>query len=302
MIFNTTGHIDKDFHVTGMSWSPSYLLNDDIPLLFEAGFYAMGPLYAKDITSILGYRSPKYLFLTHVHYDHCGAAPYFKKIFPELTICASKRASEILQRPNAIELMIALSRNFTRIADTLPGIDHDSILRSDFEPFKIDVVFDKEEVFAVHPGLSVQILFTPGHTRDMLSYYVPERKILIATESAGCRSQTGRIISEFLVDFDAYIRSLQRLSKLDIDIFCQGHHFVYTGSDVKEFFDASMKSALAFRDHVFELLKNKGNSIERVLEMIRREEYDPNPGPKQPEKAYLLNLKTRIAHLAGKVR
>jgi 2-aminobenzoylacetyl-CoA thioesterase len=38
----------------------------------------------------------------------------------------------------------------------------------------------------VQENLSVQVLSTPGHTRDMLRYYVPERRILFATKAAGC--------------------------------------------------------------------------------------------------------------------
>ncbi len=302
MIFDTTGPVDRDFYVTGFAWSPAYLLSGATPVLFEAGFYCMGPLYTRDIRKVLGNRDPSYLFLTHVHYDHCGAAAYFKKTFPGLRICASRRASEILSRPNAISLMTSLSRNFTRLAAALPEIDESATLHSDFEPFSIDIVFDDEEVFPIDPSLSVRVMITPGHTRDMLSYYIPERKILIATESAGCRSQTGQIISEFLVDFDAYIISLKRLAALDVDIFCQGHHFVYTGTDVKEFFDASLEAAFTFRGRVIELLAQEKDSVEKVIERIKKEEYDPNPGPKQPEKAYLLNLKTRVAHLAGKKR
>ncbi len=300
MIVSSTGHVDRDFHVTGFAWSPAYLLNGVTPVLFEAGFYSMGPLYERDIRKVTGARDPSFLFLTHVHYDHCGAAAYFKRVFPGITICASRRASEILRRPNAIELMTSLSRNFTRLAEALPDIDGDTILHSPFEPFAIDHVFENEGTFDVDPSLQVQVLFTPGHTRDMLSYYIPERKILIATESAGCRSQTGRIVSEFLVDFDAYIASLRRLADLDTDIFCQGHHFVYTGSDVGAFFDSSLQAAFAFRRRVMELLEMENDSVERVVERIKQEEYDPNPGPKQPERAYLLNLKTRVAHLAGK--
>ncbi|HOC46480.1 MAG TPA: MBL fold metallo-hydrolase [Syntrophorhabdaceae bacterium] len=300
MIVSTTGHVDRDFHVTGFAWSPAYLLNGATPVLFEAGFYSIGPLYARDIRRVIGARDPSHLFLTHVHYDHCGAAAYFKKVFPGITICASKRAGEILRRPNAIKLMTSLSRNFTCLAEASPDIDGDAILHSSFEPFTIDHTFEDEGVFAVDPSLHVEVLFTPGHTRDMLSYYVPDRGILIATESAGCRSQTGRIVSEFLVDFDAYIRSLKRLAALDPDIFCQGHHFVYTGSDVRDFFDMSLEAAFSFRRRVMELLEMEEESVERVVERIKQEEYDVNPGPKQPEKAYLLNLRTRVAHLAGK--
>lgn len=300
MILSTTGHVDRDFHVTGFAWSPSYLLNGITPVLFEAGFYSMGPLYARDIRKVTGRKDPSYLFLTHVHYDHCGAASYLKKVFPGIRICASRRANEILSRPNAIDLMTSLSQNFTHLAKASPDIDSNAILHSSFEPFTVDRIFDREETFTVDPSLNVQVLITPGHTRDMLSYYIPEHKILVATESAGCRNQTGRIVSEFLVDFDAYIHSLRRLAALDVDIFCQGHHFVYTGSDVGEFFDSSLEAAFTFRRRVMELLAMEEEDIDRVVEHIKQEEYDPNPGPKQPEKAYLLNLKTRVAHLAGK--
>ncbi len=299
MIFKGTGHIAGDFHVTGFPWSPSYLLDCSTPVLFEAGFYCMGPLYEKDIRAVLGNRQPRFLFLTHVHYDHCGGAAYLKKVFPGMKICASKRAKEILARPNAVRLMTDLSREDGALIASTPGVDESSLLYSPFEAFDIDIAFDSEEVFTIDSSLSIQIMVTPGHTRDMLSYYIPSHRILVATESAGCRGQTGQIVSEFLVDFDAYIDSLKRLASLDVDIFCQGHHFVYTGTDVKDFFNSSLDAAYIFRDRVMELLSMEGNCIETVVRRIKEEEYDPNPGPKQPEGAYLLNLKTRVAHLAG---
>ncbi len=300
MIINCTGHIANDFYVTGFPWSPAYMLDCSTPVLFEAGFYCMGPLYERDIKGILGDRQPGFLFLTHVHYDHCGATAYLKKVFPGMKICASKRAKEILSRPNAVGLMTSLSRDAVSLVASIPGIDAGALLRSPFEAFDIDIAFDDEEIFTVDPSLIIQVMFTPGHTRDMLSYYIPGRRILIATESAGCRGQTGQIVSEFLVDFDAYIASLKRLASLDVDIFCQGHHFVYTGTDVKDFFDASLMAALNFKNRVLELLAMENNCVETVVRLIKKEEYDTNPGPKQPEGAYLLNLKTRVAHLAGK--
>ena len=301
MIFKGTGHISGGFHVTGFPWSPSYLLDCSTPMLFEAGFYCMGPLYERDIRQVLGKRQPGFLFLTHVHYDHCGASAYLKKVFPGIKVCASKRAKEILARPNAVKLMTDLSRDAVALVASTPGVDESGLLYSPFEAFDIDIVFEDEQTFMADPALSIQIMVTPGHTRDMLSYYIPSRKILVATESAGCRGQTGQIVSEFLVDFDAYITSLKRLASLDVEIFCQGHHFVYTGADVKDFFDASLKAAQCFRGRVLELLSIENNRVDEVVRRIKEEEYDPNPGPKQPEGAYLLNLKTRVAHLAGKI-
>ncbi len=244
---------------------------------------------------------PEFLFLTHVHYDHCGSASYFKKIFPNLKICASQRAHEIIQRENAVSLMSSLSQYVIPLIAKLPEIQKEELITGPFQPFDIDIVFNEEQMINIDDGLSVRVFTTPGHTRDMLSYYIPEKKILIATESAGCLGRNGHIVSEFLVDYDAYIKTLKRFSSLDVEIFCQGHHFVFTGKDVQAFFADSLRAAESFKKHVDELLSREGGTIDTVVNIIKTEEYDTNQGIKQPERAYLLNLKTQVAHLATKL-
>ena len=300
MIFDTTGLVAHNLFVTGFAWSPSYLVATKTPILFEAGFSCMGRLYERDIKKALSLQNPSYLFLTHVHYDHCGAASYLKKIFPGLKICASQRAYEIIHRENALDLMSSLSQYVIPLIAARPGIDKDALITESFQGFDIDMILNDEEIIQIDPGLSVQVFMTPGHTRDMLSYYLPEQKILFATESAGCLAQNGRIVNEFLVDYDAYISSLKRFSELDVEAFCQGHHYVFTGENVKNFFASSREAAETFKVHVEELLLREAGSIEKVVELIKMEEYDSNPKLKQPERAYLLNLKTQISHLAAR--
>ena len=299
MIINKTGRATDSLYITGFTWSPAYLVIVKTAVLFEAGFSCMGKLYERDIKKILPNQDPEFLFLTHVHYDHCGAASYLKKRFPNLKICASQRAREIIQRTNALGLMSSLSQYAMPLIAKLPEINKEELLTEPFQPFDIDIVFHEEQVININDELSVQVFITPGHTRDMLSYYIPERKILIATESAGCLGRNNRIVSEFLVDYDAYIKTLKRFSTLDIETFCQGHHFVFTGDDVQSFFANSLHTAESFKKHVDELLDREKGSIDRVVGTIKAEEYDTNQGVKQPERAYLLNLKTQITHLAA---
>ena len=75
-------------------------------------------------------------------------------------------------------------------------------------------------------GTTVHVLATPGHTRDMLSYYIPERRMLIGTEAVGAEDMAGRVIIAPLSDYDAYLSSMERLSLLDVDVLCQGHRLV----------------------------------------------------------------------------
>jgi 2-aminobenzoylacetyl-CoA thioesterase len=301
LIISKTGLAADNLYINGFTWSPTYLVTAKTTVLFEAGFSCMGKLYEKDIRKVLGNQNPEFLFLTHVHYDHCGSASYFKKIFPNLKICASQRAHEIIQRKNAVGLMSSLSQYVIPLIAKLPEIQKEELLMGPFEPFDVDIVFNEECVINIDDELSIRVLATPGHTRDMLSYYIPEKKMLIATESAGCLGRNGRIVSEFLVDYNAYIKTLERFSALDVETFCPGHHFVFTGDDVQGFFAKSFQTAESFKKHVDELLYREGGSIDKVIDTIKTEEYDTNPGIKQPERAYLLNLRAQITHLAAKL-
>lgn len=285
-------------YVAGLAWSPVYLLATDEPVLFEAGFHCAGRLYEDDIKSIIGGRNPKMLFLTHVHWDHCGSTAYLKNIFHGLKVVASRRSAEIVKRPNAQKLMQKLSKDVIPLVAKVPGVDTEKLINDTFNPFDIDVIVEDGQFLNVGGGLTVQVFATPGHTRDMLSYYIPEKRILFATESAGVLDQINQVIPEFLIDYDMYMKSLKRLKKLDVDILCQGHHFVFVGDDVQRFFDRSLKASEQFRDEVHELLRSEEGSIERVVRIIKERQYDTNKRTKQSEESYLLNLTARVTHLA----
>jgi 2-aminobenzoylacetyl-CoA thioesterase len=301
MQFGKTGKVVEDFYVAGLRWSPVYLFAGPHSVLFEAGFACAAKLYEADIRSVLGARNPEMLFLTHVHYDHCGATSYLKGIYPGIKVAASRHSAEILARPNARKLMMSLSQNAISLVAQADEVDRESLIHEPFTPFEVDIELDGDHIVTLG-DVTVQVIFTPGHTRDQLSYYIPEKRILIGTEATGCMDRAGTFIPEFLVDFDLYMASLKRLAALPIDVLCQGHHFVYVGQDeVRTFFDRSIEAAENFRERVIQLLNEHGGRVDQVVQQIKNEQYDRNPNVKQPEPAYLLNLRARVAHLAAKL-
>ena len=291
MIFDQTGEVGDGFHVVGSADVPVYLLAGRKPVLFDAGFAQLGRLYEEGIRAVLGKAEPVILFLTHSHFDHCGAAGYLKSVFPGLKVAAAPRAREILRRPNAIKRIQDLTEN---AGETLVRVDWAKLLTHAFEPFDVEMTLHDGEIVDLGEGITVQALSTPGHTWDFLSYYIPEKRILIASEAAGCASASGHISVDCLTDFELCLDSLRRLAELDVRILCQGHRYVYTDEDVPTFMERSLRSALEFKRMVQDLWHEEGENVRRIMSRIKAVEYDPLPLPKQPEKAYLINLEAKV--------
>ncbi|MDZ7697185.1 MAG: MBL fold metallo-hydrolase [Deltaproteobacteria bacterium] len=220
MRISQTGKIAEDFYVAGNPVMPVYLLDGDVPALFDAGLSALGPLYAADIEDILGGRHPEILFLTHSHFDHIGAAGYFKKRWPDLKIAGSQKIQDILNRPRAVETIRLLNREARRQLQSL-GVT--PIDEAPFEGFEQGLILHSGQILELGHDMQVECMSTPGHTWDFMSYWMPEKKILVASEAVGCDDGTGYIYTEFLVDYDVYCRSLIELSKLDPQVLCPGH-------------------------------------------------------------------------------
>ncbi len=300
MIINTLGHIRNNLYYLGLTDCPIYLLDVPEPVIFDAGVSCAGNIYLEAIRSILGDRQPSTLFLTHAHWDHCGSVSHLKEAFPNIKVAASNLSVEILKRPNALALIKKLNEDIaTRWSS--PGVDSSLLTYEPFETFEVDIELKDNQFLDLGECTTVEMLATPGHTQDHYSFYLPNNKILIAGEAAGVYYGPGLISTEFVADYDAYVSSLQRLAALPVEVFCQGHYSVLVGKEeISSFFEQSINETIRFKDRVWEILDEEVGSVDRVIKRVKTEWYDVIQGPKQPEAAYLLNLKAQVAHLAAK--
>lgn len=298
MIFREAGEVVPGFHTLGSWHTPSYLLEAPYPVLFDGGMSYLADLYVEDARGVLGRQEPEWLFLTHAHFDHCGSAHALRQAFPGLRVAASARAAEILGRPRALERIHALNEDARSLA---PLVGARRTSPEPFHPFPVDRVLNDGDEVDLGGGLTVQVIATPGHTRDFLSYYVPERRILVASEAVGCEGVSGEIMVEFVADYDAYLASMRRLAELDIEVLCPGHLFVYVGDDARRYIERSLRATERYREWVEALLSDEEGDVARVVARVKASEWDPAPQPKQPEQAYLLNTEARVRVLAARL-
>ncbi len=277
--------------MTGNPGLPVYLLDGPAPILFDAGVAALADHYVRDIKAVLGDRAPAHLFLTHSHYDHISSAGRFKSVWPKLRVAASAKTRDVISRPNAISLIKSLN---LAAGQALAQWGVAITKQNSFEEFTVDQILAPGDKIEISPQHNIEVIHSPGHTWDFYSYLIPEEKILVASEAVGCQDGGGAIVTEFLVDYDAYRNSLEGLTKLDVEVLCTGHHLVLTGEDVSDYMHRSLLDAAAYVKMVEEFLTSENGNLERVVEKVKQTEWDPKPLPKQPEPAYRLNTEARV--------
>jgi len=278
----------ENFISLGGGHVPAFLYCGNPPVLFDPGVSAFGPLYLKKITEHIARPEEMILALTHSHFDHCGAAPYLRRKIPGLRIAASSRAASILQRPNAVKLIRRLNAEYEK--EMPKDLEEEDV---GFEPLDIDIKLQNGSRLELNNGKYCEILETPGHTRDCLSYFFPDSGVLLAGEAAGV-VETGFIHSPFLTSYEDYMNSLEKLRALKPAALCIAHNGILAGKELKHFFPESLAAAKAYKEMIENYLTQYKGDQETVVQRIVAEEYDSQSDHIQNREPFILNLEAKI--------
>ena len=291
------GSITEFISVAGNSFYPDYVIKGRRKnLMIEAGLNLMGPLYCRSLDEILGSRALlDYLFITHSHYDHLGAAHYLKRLIPQLAIGAHERVAPLLQKESVLALMSRLSEIQRELFQDIAG-DEDLSIR----PVEIELSLKEGDEIDLG-GISCRVYEVPGHTKDSLAYFIPQIRALFSGEAAGVPQgmDADDPQVEFLSSYDDYLVSLERMISLEPEILCVGHGWVFTGEDVSPFLRTSHAATSEYRKLIECYLDSAGSDIEKAVEMMTRKEYDEKGTIFQERNAYITNLSAQVRHIAG---
>lgn len=162
----------------------------------------------------------KYLINTEYHVDHIFGNFYFK----DAGIVVSH---------------VETDRNFMTVTPEINPYEyaHEAIPTDDPEGEKIwpdeetywkdpnrpSIVFDGDLTIRLG-GHTFELIHTPGHTPGQLAVHVPEERLAFVGDTIFNGVQTWLYAS----DVDQWIRSLDRIKKLDVDHIVPGHGLVCT--------------------------------------------------------------------------
>ncbi|PKL37705.1 MAG: hypothetical protein CVV44_15285 [Spirochaetae bacterium HGW-Spirochaetae-1] len=292
-----SGTITPKIAAAGNPMYPAYIvMGKEKNLMIDAGINLLGPLYLTSIETLTGGRENlHYLTVTHSHYDHLGALPYLKRMIPTLKTGGHKSIPSLLKKQSVLDRMnrfSELQREFFK------GITGDEDVRLD--PVELDMLLGEGDILDLG-GITCQVLETPGHTRDSLSFYIPELKALFPGEIIGVPDweKGDEVQVEFLSSYEDYLASLKRLMELDIDFIGMAHGWYFTGDDARSYLGKSLEATISYRMLIEEFLLNAGGDEEKAIAMIAAREYDEKGTIFQERNAYMANLTAQVRHIAA---
>jgi len=295
-----SGKINDRIHVAGNLAYPGYVITGDSKCaMIEGGINLMAPLYLQSIKEILRDADRlNYLFITHSHYDHLGAAHYLKRNIPGLAIGAHERVAPLLRKETVLAMMNRLSEIQRELFRDIAG-DEDLAVR----PMAFDLSLKEGDEFDLG-GFACRVYEVPGHTRDSLAFYIPELKALFPGEAAGVPQGREGIEPqvEFLSSYDDYLASLDKMIALEPAMICIGHGWVLSDDDASGFLARSRAATFEYRKLIERYIIDAHGDIEMAIETMARKEYDETGTIYQERNAYLTNLTAQVKHIAGLMR
>jgi len=290
--------IVKNLYRLGSVQQPAFVvMGQDRVVQVDAGTAFMGPAYLEDIRKLLGAgRGPDLLFFTHLHFDHVGSAPYLLRHFPEMKLGGSEKFFRLLTRTKMDKTLTLLNQGLVK----KNNMESDFIPRDfDYSALKLDWILKDGDVIDLGSGIAIEVIATPGHTRDSLSFFLPHTGAVLAGEALGIiPGDDFWVAPQFLSSYEDYIHSIKRIREIKPKVIVLGHHCVVGRKETGKFFEASLADCRAYRTMIEQYLQAAQMAQERVIQRIKEEEYLTLRKRKQPEQAFLLNLKAQVKLIA----
>ena len=219
-------------------------------VLIDAPHFATDAVAWRD--RVLGLGDAKYAIVTEGHPDHTECACYL----PGLLITHLNTRNQLKNLP--VDVVLKRQNHLNPEGE---------YLRKDFQVRLADITFTDTLTLNLG-GLQVELFHTPGHSTGNIGVYIPEDKVVFASDSVFHHRKSWLHES----DPAQWIESLERMSALDVEIVVPGHGDICSKAYLEE-------QANIIKSWIGVVQKAIGNGL--LLEEAKKTIVSPDPYPKQ---------------------
>ena len=281
LIQQTPVRIVEDLWMLATAAYPLYLVRaGQSAAVFEGGTGAMGPLVKEQLAELeTGLPAVRQIVVTHAHPDHVMAVPLLRGLFPEAKVLASQAAADTLSSEKAVAFFAKMDGALTEalVQQGLVGAEHRPPPLAE-STIPVDRVIGEGDCIEVDGGWTFQVLQTPGHSDCSLSFFEPRRKVLFVSDATGYyMPEHDCWWPNYFTDYDAYVRSIERLAGLGAEVLCLSHNAVVVGRDaVAQYFQRVLEATREYHERIVAEAR-AGRPARQIAETLGKDIYEKKP-------------------------
>lgn len=272
---------------SGMGGSTAFLiLGANKTALIDCGMSYCAKVLINNIQKNLkDGRKLDYILLTHSHYDHIGAVPDLRGVWPEVKVLGAEYAKNVLEKEKALKIIKDLSETARKFYNLNEKVNYDDSL------MKVDKIIVEGDTLDLGE-IIIKTLETPGHTRCSLTFLIND-EVVFASETTGMITNTGEVHPCFIISYEGAINSIKKCKNFNPKYIYSPHFGLVDSNTTQVYWEKCLQAAKERRDFIISL-SNKGYDENRIFEELKIAFMDKEMSFIQPGNAFELNNRAMI--------
>ena len=250
MLITKPGRLSEHLDLLGDAATPFYLMRGEEKwALVDAAIAPMVPELQKQLGAFPEVQARlKYLLITHSHFDHVGGLSALRRLFPGAEVVASAGTKEVFSKPGPMNYIRSMNDVLVKLARVEAG----GVDLSVEDGIPVTRVVKEGDRIDLGGGVRIEVYNAPGHSRCSLAFLLVPDQAIFSGEAMGYYNGAGKVLSEGLSEFQAYLDSIEKMGRLPVKTICLPHNGVLTGNEAQGYFKTAHESGVKFRDEVRE--------------------------------------------------
>lgn len=264
MIITQPGKITDRITLLGRFESCLYLVEDQgQSVVLGGGMAHIVPELLEQLAKFrIDERRISHIVILHAHFDHCGAVPILKKRWPWARVVASRRAGELLAKPEVMESIALMNQAAVESVGSIPADEQDELR---FESLEIEESVGEGDKLLCG-GLDLEVIEVPGHSSCSIAIYMPAGKALFASDALGLFLE-GVHHPTPNSNFDHYQQSLEKMARYLPEVILLEHFGAVSGEDARAYIPKAIVAAEETRE-LLESAYRRTRNIEQCTREI----------------------------------
>lgn len=265
--------LTQNLYQLGIPSFPAYLSMGSDGMIIEGGTGATFTIIVDQIKELgIAPERIKYLALTHTHYDHIGAVPHLKMLWPHLKVVGSASAAKSFKRlsekKEALNEFLETDRSISSILLSKNEISG-AASQLDSYVFKLDQVLQEGDNIDLGSGVVWSVYSTPGHSPCHISLNDKREGTLVIGDATGFYVPGKDVFwPNYFESLETYCNSIRKLSTLQAKRLVLSHNGVIEG-EVNNYFRKAMRATESYHFDLMERLRKNEDPDKMAMETAK---------------------------------